>query len=518
MTPIRIRVLLVDADQRSAGFLRSLMRVAPAQADVVHAPTLPAAEDELARGGFDAVLLDPHVHPDPGPSAAERLLRAAPEVPIIVLTQREDDEAGVRALHQGAQDFLVRSEITASLLSRSLRYARERAAGRAELARRERYFRALTEHAHDIVVVLATTGEFLYQSPSVQRVLGYVPEELNGRNVLDLVVPEDRERAAALLRSWPPRLSDDFFEYRLLHKDGRVKVLEALGRSLYDDPRNGIVVNARDVTERVAAESALRRTEDQLRQAHKMEAVGRLAGGIAHDFNNVLTAIFGYTDLLLEQLEEGDEKRTDVEEIRRAADRAATLTRQLLAFSRRQMMQPRLIDLNAVAENVGRMLSRLVGTEVRVIFRPGPDLWPVRADPGQIEQVLVNLSVNARDAMPEGGDLVISTSNRTLGEDDVHGLPGLAPGEYVTMTVRDTGSGIPDAVKPHIFEPFFTTKAQGKGTGLGLATVYGIVKQSGGGIYVETDGTRGTAFTIYLPRVTESVQQPDLAPAGPPNR
>jgi signal transduction histidine kinase len=325
-------------------------------------------------------------------------------------------------------------------------------------------------------------------------------------------------RAAELLRTWPEGPKEtDFFEFRLQHRDGGWKVVEALGRSLHGDPRSGIVVNARDVTERVAAEAALRRTEDQLRQAHKMEAVGRLAGGIAHDFNNVLTAIFGYTDLLLEQIPPGEEMRADVEEIRRAAERAAALTRQLLAFSRKQILQPRVIDLNEVAGSVERMLSRLVGADVKVVFSPGTGLWPVRADPGQIEQVLMNLSANARDAMPEGGELRIATANRVLGEGDLANLPGLGPGEYVTLTVRDTGPGVPENVRLHIFEPFFTTKAQGKGTGLGLATVYGIVKQSGGGIYLESGTGTGAAFTIYLPKAESAVQQPDPAPAGPLN-
>jgi PAS domain S-box-containing protein len=519
MAPTRTRVLLVDDDERYGERLRTILQTAAGGSELTHTRTLAAAARELSRERFDAVLLDPDVEHDPAATAAEWLLRVAPAAPIILLMTHEDEDAGVRALQQGAQDFVVKGEITPSLLARSLRYARERAAARAELARRERYFRALTEHAYDIIVVLATTGELLYQSPSVQRVLGFTPEELNGGNVLDLVHEEDRERAATLLGSWPEALREaDFFEFRLRRKDGSIRVLEALGQSLHGDPRNGIVVNARDVTERAAAETALRRTEEQLRQAHKMEAVGRLAGGIAHDFNNVLTAIFGYTDLLLDQLAPGDQKRADVEEIRRAADRAATLTRQLLAFSRRQVMQPRVIDLNAVTGNVERMLSRLVGAEIRVSFQPGDPLWPVRADPGQIEQVLLNLSINARDAMPEGGELVISTINRVLGPDDVRRLPGMTPGEFVALTVRDTGHGIPETVRPHIFEPFFTTKSQGKGTGLGLATVYGIVKQSGGGIYLEDSGGPGTAFTIYLPRVTEVVQQPDPASAGPLNR
>jgi signal transduction histidine kinase len=241
--------------------------------------------------------------------------------------------------------------------------------------------------------------------------------------------------------------------------------------------------------------------EAELRQAHKMEAVGRLAGGVAHDFNNVLTAIFGFSDLLLDQFPADDMRREDVQEIRRAAERAAALTRQLLAFSRKQMMQSKVVSLNDVIGNLEKLLSRLVGEDIRVVIEPAPDLWSVLADPGQIEQVLMNLAANARDAMLEGGSLTIATANVTVDEEDGRWRPGLRVGDYATMTVSDTGKGVPESVRPHIFEPFFTTKDQGKGTGLGLATVYGIIKQSGGGVYVESQAGEGTRFVIYLPRV-----------------
>ncbi len=230
-----------------------------------------------------------------------------------------------------------------------------------------------------------------------------------------------------------------------------------------------------------------------------MDAIGRLAGGIAHDFNNVLTAIYGYADLLLEEFVVGDHRRSDVEEIRRMAERAATLTRQLLAFSRQQMLQPQILDLNLVIEEVQRMLARMIGTDIQLMFEPSRDLWPVRADRGQIEQVLMNLGGNARDAMPEGGTLTIRTYTRDVSASEAAGLDGLMPGPYVVMSVTDTGVGMPEDVRRHVFEPFFTTKAQGEGTGLGLATIYGIVKQSGGSIFVDSEENKGTTFTIYLP-------------------
>jgi two-component system cell cycle sensor histidine kinase/response regulator CckA len=245
-----------------------------------------------------------------------------------------------------------------------------------------------------------------------------------------------------------------------------------------------------------------RRQEAELLQAQKMEAIGRLAGGVAHDFNNVLAAIFGYSDLLLEQFTVDDPRRADVQEIRRSAERAAGLTRQLLAFSRKQIMQPRLLNLNEVVASLQKLLARLVGEDITLDLRGEKDLWPVRADPGQMEQVLMNLAANARDAMPEGGRLTIETANVDV-VPDARLRPGLQAGAYVMMTVSDNGSGVREEVRTHIFEPFFTTKDQGKGTGLGLATVYGIVKQSGGSVYVESEEERGTRFVIYLPRVPE---------------
>ena len=251
-----------------------------------------------------------------------------------------------------------------------------------------------------------------------------------------------------------------------------------------------------------------RQLEEQLRQAQKMEAVGRLAGGIAHDFNNILTAILGTCALMLRDLTAGTQAREDVEEIRRSADRAAGLTRQLLAYSRRQVLQPEVLDLNVVVEEMDRMLRRLIGEDVELVTRLGQGLAPVLADPGQIEQVVVNMAVNARDAMPTGGRLTIETANVDL---PPGGQPGIEPGPRVMLAITDTGTGMDDRIRAHLFEPFFTTKEVGKGTGLGLATVYGIVKQSGGSITVDSAPGRGSTFRVYLPR-TEQVAPAATAP------
>jgi len=318
------------------------------------------------------------------------------------------------------------------------------------------------------------------------------------------------------LRSQVTQMERELFaraqELQLANEQLRARHLELEGRVELTAEELAQAVNARQKTE-----DALKRSEDQLRQAQRLEAVGRLAAGIAHDFNNLLSVVLGYAEELLQELPAAGPGYQEVGEIKRAGERASDLVRQLLIFSRQQLLAPQVLDLNDVLENIGRMLARLVGEQIELAFVPGAALGAVKVDPGQIEQVVVNLVVNARDAMPDGGKLTIATSNVELDETYAAEHLAVVPGPHVLLSVSDTGAGMDRDTQQHIFEPFFTTKAAGQGSGLGLSTVFGIVKQSHGHIWVYSEPAHGTTFKIYLPRADrESVRTPPpvVAPSG----
>jgi two-component system cell cycle sensor histidine kinase/response regulator CckA len=377
----------------------------------------------------------------------------------------------------------------------------------ALLRESEERFRTMFAAAPTAIMLFDRSGTILSVNRSAESMFGYSEQEMIGKLATTFRHPDDidpdDEAFSELLRG-----ERDSYrrEGSFVTKSGSTVVAQIATALVRDaDGKPGYVIGmAEDVTEQ-------RQLEEQLRQSQKLEAIGRLAGGVAHDFNNMLTAIGGYTALALEHAETGSTLRGDLDEIRKATDRAALLTRQLLAFSRKQVLMPELLNLNGVVLELESMLRPLIGEEVVLTTELDPALGPIEADPGQLHQVVMNLVVNARDAMPEGGRITIATANSDVGEND----DAIEPGRYVTLTVRDTGEGIDEPTLRQIFEPFFTTKDAGKGTGLGLATVYGIVKQSGGYVAVESELGVGSAFTIYLRRADGLVQhavEPELAP------
>ena len=397
-------------------------------------------------------------------------------------------------------------------VSTQIAMAIERSRAEAEIRASAGQLKAIIDTSLDAVITMDGTGAIRSWSPQAERVFGWSAPEAIGRKLSATIVPpsyrDAHERGLAhLLATGEGPVLNRRLELTGVHRDGReIPVELAITRV---EQASGWLFSAfvRDISERKLLET-------QLRQAQKMEAVGRLAGGIAHDFNNVLTAIFGYTELVLEELPAGSSVRQDLEEIRKAAQRASALTRQLLAFSRQQVLEPVVLQLNGLVEDVDKMLRRLIGEDIDLRLALAPDLGNVRIDPGQLEQVLMNLVVNARDAMPTGGKLLIETANADLTEQyaDLH--QPVTPGRYAMLAVSDTGTGMDAQVKARIFEPFFTTKERGKGTGLGLSTVYGIVKQSGGYVWVYSELGRGTTFKIYLPRVDAPAERV-IAPREP---
>jgi two-component system, cell cycle sensor histidine kinase and response regulator CckA len=332
------------------------------------------------------------------------------------------------------------------------------------------------------------------------RVFGYSAEEARGRNLGTLIVPSDKEGESQDLADYSARPVTTVLETTRRRKDGsRVDVSVLVSPVIVGNELDAVYCIYRDISD-------VKTTEEQLRQSQKMEAIGRLAGGLAHDLNNLLTVITGYCELQLAAATPADSSRAHAAQIMQAAQRATALTQQLLAFSRRQVLQPRAIDLNFVVGSLESLLQRLIGEDIEVVFTPALDLGTVRADPGQLEQVIMNLAINARDAMPKGGKLLLQTSNTELDEAFTRLHVGVVPGRYILLTVSDTGIGMDEQTIAHIFEPFFTTKGLGKGTGLGLSTVYGIVQQSEGHIFVYSEPQRGTSFKIYLPRVDEPAE------------
>lgn len=554
----------------------------------------------------DAILSD-FAMPQFNALEALQLLHEQPrDIPFVLVTGSQSEEVAVECMKLGADDYILKASLKrlpTALLNAIKKGLNERERFRALLAlqRSEEHFRLLIENALDVILVLKTDGTFHYVSPSI-RILNYKPEEMIGKNLLSFVYPDDEREVSEVINATlihPGQTRT--FEFLIRHKDGSYRVFETIGKQILLDGKNqGIVLNARDTTDRKQAEAAIEKLaafprlnpnpifemaangrltyfnsaaermakslgkeqpseilpdeihsivreclltgrknfsrevkvgnrvllwsffpiipnqvvhcyarditerlnlEAQLRQSQKMESIGQLAAGVAHDFNNILTIIQGYTGLVLERKDVEPEIAEPLKQVAVAAERAANLTRQLLMFSRKQVMQPQELDLNDVISNVTKFLRRILGEDILLHFNYSPNLPGIYADSGMIEQIIMNLAVNTRDALPRGGQLSIGTSVVEIGESHVLANQEARPGRFVCLRFSDNGSGISPEILPRIFEPFFTTKEIGKGTGLGLATVYGIVKQHQGWIEVLTRLNEGTTFRVYLPSI-----------------
>ncbi len=418
-------------------------------------------------------------------------------------------EAALEAIRAGRADAVIGPE--------SALVIRAKAAEQALRESEERY-RLISQMISDYVYAFRVEHDQTlipeWIAGGFERITGSTPEDVQQRGSwTSLIHPDDRpaalERTRRLLAG-----QDDVSEFRIVRPDGGVRWVRDHGHPVWDDAQRRVVRiygAVQDITER-------RSVEEQLLQAQKMESIGRLAGGVAHDFNNLLTVILSTTDLLRETLPTDDPRAQDLQEIRKAAESAAALTRKLLAFSRRQVFQPRVLNLNLLLEDLETMLKRLIGEDIQLVINRGEQLGNVRADPAQLEQVLLNLVVNSRDAMPKGGTLTIETANVLLDEIYAARHVGVTPGHYVLLAVTDTGIGMDEATRRRVFEPFFTTKGPGRGTGLGLSTVYGIIKQSGGSVWVYSELGVGTTFKVYLPLVTEALSEARKAAARAPAR
>ncbi|HKP97661.1 MAG TPA: response regulator [Fibrobacteria bacterium] len=430
---------------------------------------------------------------------ATEIIRRRLDVPVVYLTANSDEATLRRARITEPHGFVLKP-----IRDRELRIAIEMALYRfrAEAAMREsrEWFSAMLSTVSEAVIANDKDGAVRHMNHAAERLTGWREEEARGRPLTEVVrFLDESARAPAQESASGTRIMDRTV---VTARDGAVRAVEErfeTVRGLAADVEGGVSA-FRDVSER-------RNLERQLAQKHKMEAIGRLAAGVAHDFNNLLTAIIGYSNLALLKAGERDATREDLSQIKEAGERAAELTQQLLAFSRRQMLTPTVVDLGVMTRNMEKLLRRLIGEDVEILTSGDQPLWAVMADLGQMEQVLVNLAVNARDAMPQGGKLVVDTRNFRLDANAVPPQEDMTPGDYVVLGVADTGSGMDESTRSHLFEPFFTTKAPGKGAGLGLATVYGIVKQSDGYLTVQSEPERGSVFKIFLHATFEPARQ-----------
>lgn len=490
-----LKVLLVDDSIELLERLVEMLSHVPDLDIVGQATSVADARAMLPRLQTDLVILDLQLRDGSGLEVLRELRATNSQTKIIVFTNHPEEQYRRRCNELGVNHFLSKS--TDSRLLIELVEQEQ-----VSLANNEERYRDYFENAKDAIYVHDLNGRYTMVNKAAEALIGYTREEILKMSVFDVVPENYAEQIQARLQKKLADHSPTIYEVEAIRRDGTRVPVEVSSRLIWE---NGVAVavqgSARDISERKRAEEALRASQLQLQQSQKLEAVGQLAGGVAHDFNNLLTAIMGYTDLSLRRENLEDPIRHNLEETKKAAERAGSLIRQLLAFSRKQILEPKVLDLNAVVKDMHKMLTRLIGENIDLATKQAADLGMVKADPSQVEQIIMNLVVNARDAMPHGGKVTIETANITLDDQDALKHVAVKAGEYVMLAVSDTGTGIDEETQARIFEPFFTTKEVGRGTGLGLSTVYGIVKQSGGNIWVYSEPGFGTVFKVYLPRI-----------------
>jgi len=488
------RILLVEDDPSQAENLSKALG-SQASLEIVHAKSLELGWPVLCAESVDAVLL--------AAAALEQAVTNVAKVhdhfvslPVVALVSRDKASLAEHFLAAGASEVLLKETLTAELLKIAIDHAKERWRLRDHLRQSDERFQELFENAKDIIFTVDLEGNFTTLNKAAEALMGWSREEAQQINIKKIVAPEHLNLCKQIMGHILNDDSPQQFEITLLRKDGKRVLLEACA----DGKKKGIQGIARDVTER-------RNLENMVRQSQKLDAIGRLSGGVAHDFNNLLCVISGHAELLSERLETNHPGAQNVAQIKKAVDSASSLVRQLLAFSRKQVFHPQVADLNAIVAETEKFLGRLVAGNIEFTSSLSPGLDRVSVDPIQIEQVIVNLVLNARDAMPQGGKLVLETRNVELSETNRSRHAIIPAGKYVLLCVTDNGCGMDEETQNRIFEPFCTTKEPGTGMGLGLATVYGIVKQSGGRIAVYSEPGHGTSFKIYFPRVEASGEE-----------
>ena len=494
-----LRVLIADDDHDDVELCHRALRKAEISFEAATVSTREEFARKLREARFDLVISDYRMKGWTGMDALATVREIAAGVPVILMSGTLGDELAVECLKLGITDYVLKDNL-ARLPSAVLRAHEEtqlrvaEAQAVAALRESEARYRSVVNNATYGIYWVSGYGKLTFANPALARMLGYssVEELLALGDTLSFYVdPKVRDRLYK--EYWETGHAAELVEWR--RKDGKVISVRLSAR--HPEEPEGIECVVEDVTERL-------QLEKQLAQAQKFEAIGQLAGGIAHDFNNMIGAVIGWADLGLEETDPGSRVHRRFEKVRQQADRAAALTKQLLAFARRQILEPRTIDLNQVTVETLSLIENVIGSNVEIKASLAPDLAVVRADPVQIEQVLMNLCINARDAMPDGGSLMVQSNNVTLDREFCAVQPNAHPGDYAVLSVTDTGVGMDRATLDRIFEPFFTTKEMGKGTGLGLATVYGIVSQHGGFLQVHSELGVGTTFRAYFPVSTEA--------------